>query len=461
MARQNMHIRANIIFGYWVGRIAELAMEWLSDKRVKIVRPRNMVIALVCIAAFASAIVGAAESPEPPAPTAAQPYASGIETVVPRVSEAIGQALDKLANGSLKGMGDAITAFFLIALMVWTSVKTMAAGKGFGELIGEWVPIWISFAFVYTFLDKSAAKSIEAFMDSVGTALGGGSMASLSSALQVIAQPVFSAITTVTQMESSAIVDGWSPSTYLPAGVSLLGGIVAKLLTVLFLVIAAVVGMGTVVMSFVSLSLVLALAPIMVPFFMFKPLSWIFDSWLRFFLGACMMKIVLAFVLTAAGALLAALSTVNAQMVAEAAQATATEKMAVDLLMHAVMMILSLLASLLLLQVPSIATGLLSGSAGSTGFNGIRGLTQAPTGRIAASTASKPLGAMGGALGSGIAGGASAWRGARHAKAGKDRDMAYRTGAQKAGYDRGYSRVANARTRAQSEEKKRATDVAI
>jgi len=435
-----MKTSANIIFGYWVGRIAEMAVEWVADKRARLMRPRNLFLTLVVLGAFASALVGAQQAPAPEAaaPAARTNYDVGIDSVVPRVSAAMDQALSSLANGDLRGIGNVITGFFLIALMVWTAVKTMAAGKGFGELIGEWVPIWVSFAFVYTFLDQSAAKGIEGFMSSIGTALGGGQMSTLSSALETVGNPVFSAIATVSQMPSSDLFSGFDLSTYLPAAASLLGTLAAKLLTVLLLVLAAVVGMGTVIMSFVSLTLVLALAPVMVPFFMFRPLSWIFDAWLKFLLGACMMKIVLAFLLTAAAAMLGAMSQVQAQMMAEMAQASASEKMAADLLMHAMMMILALLSSLLLMQVPSIATGLLSGSAGSTGFGGIKGMTQSPTGRIAASTVSKPAGAAGGSIGGWLSGEASASVGARHARSGKDRDMAYRVGASKAGYDRGF-----------------------
>ncbi|WP_159597368.1 type IV secretion system protein [Hydrogenophaga sp. BPS33] len=455
-----MNMQANIIFGYWVGRIVEPTIDWLADKRARFMRPRNLVLTLILIAAFASALVGAqdAGNGQAAAPAAKSSYDVGMQQLVPRVSEAVDQALQKLANGNLKEMGNIIAGFFLVALMVWTAVKTMAAGRGFGELIGEWVPIWVSFAFVYTFLDQSAAKGIEAFMTSVGTALGGGQMGTLSAALETVANPVFSAIATVTQMPTSDISSAFDPTSWLPAAMSLIGTMLAKGLTILFLVIAAVGGMATVIMSFVSLTLVLALAPVMVPFFMFKPLSWIFDSWLKFLLGACMMKIVLAFLLTAASSILSSLSQVQAQMVAEMAAAQSSEKMTADLLMHAMMMIISLLSTLMLMQVPSIATGLLSGSAGSTGFGGIKGLTTAPSGRIASSSVSAPTGAAAGGIKNLASGGVSSAVGARHAKNGQERDMAYRVGASKAGYDRGYQKTFKQKAAA---DKKAASDIAV
>jgi len=59
-----------------------------------------------------------------------------------------------------------------------------------------------------------------------------------------------------------------------------------------------------------------------------------------------------------------------------------------DALMHGLMVGLAILTTLLMISAPGIATGLLSGSAGSTGFSGIRGLTQSPSGRIASAATS-------------------------------------------------------------------------
>lgn len=381
-----MRDHSNHLFAFWVGLLAEKVVEWFADKRRRLSRPRNLIVLFIVIAGIASAVVNAAPDStgsSPAAATATSGYAVSPDEIVGKVSEAIGGALKTLENGPLNGMGRTISGFFLIALMVWTAVKTMAGGKGFGELIGEWVPIWVSFAFVYAFLDKSAGNAIVSTMDSIGTALGGGSMADLKSALGTVATPIFSAISEVFAMPSTAEASLMDPGSWAPALASTLVSALGKLLTGFLLVLAAVVGMGTVLMSFISLALVLALAPVMVPFVMFRPMSWVFDSWLRFLLGACMMKIVLAFLLTAVAGILVGVSQLGQQMATEMAGATNTQKLVQDFLMHATMAILALLGSLLLTQVPSIATGLLAGSAGGSGFGGMKGITQSPTGRIA------------------------------------------------------------------------------
>jgi hypothetical protein len=195
-------------------------------------------------------------------------------------------------------------------------------------------------------------------------------------------------------------------------------------------------------MSFISLKLVLFLAPVMVPFVMFKPMAWLFDSWLKFLLGACMMKIVLAFMLRAAEAILGAMALVQTQMAAAAANAAPGEAMIADLFVHSMMMIFALLSTLLLLQVPSIATGLISGGAGSTGFSGIKGLTQSPSGRITSASLQGAAAAGGNtarAIGNGVVGG---WSGHKDARGLKGMNTGSRTGVRKAAYEASFNRTA-------------------
>lgn len=419
------------IFAFWAGVAAENIYNWLMGLRGTMVRPRNVLLAVLVASAFAASFVDAQTS---------TPALSPVD-VVPRVTEAIDGALSKLASGALSGMGATISAFFLVAMMVWTAVKTMASGKGVGELLGEWVPIWVSFAFVYAFLNHAGGAAITATMDSIAKAIGGGSMSTLSSALAVVTTPVFEAILQVAKMPMLTEI-GWDLSTWAPFLAAGLTTIITKIVTVIFLLTAAVAGMASVIMSFISLQLVLFLAPVMVPFVMFKPTTWIFDSWLKFLLGAAMMKIVLAFMLTAVSGVLGAMSTLAGQMALDSKNLSSTDQLMVDLLIHAMMMIFALLSTLLLLQVPSIATGLISGGAGSTGFSGIKGLTQSPSGKIT----NAPLqgttygAAKGGATAAkdGLNYGVGRWSGHKQGSSLQQSDVGTRTGARKAGFEAGY-----------------------
>lgn len=423
---------ANQIFAFWTGYVVEQALCWLLGAKQRLARPRNVLMLLLVASAFASTFVDAQ-------PAAAPGLDAG--SIVPRISEAVDAALNRLGEGTLNGMGATISAFFLVALMVWTSLKTMAGGKGLGDLIGEWVPIWVSFAFVYAFLNQAGAAAITGTMDAIATAIGGANMSTLSSAIDVVARPVLSAIVEVASMPLVSDAEFFSPSTWVPALAANLGTFITKLITVVFLLVAAVAGMATVIMSFISLKLVLFLAPVMVPFIMFKPMTWLFDSWLRFLLGACMMKIVLAFMLLAAQAILGAMALVQAEMAAAAANVEPGAAMVADLFVHAMMMIFALLSTLLLLQVPAISTGLLSGSAGGGGFSGIKGLTQSPSSKatqeVGGSAASGSARGVAGTVkaGEGAYAGYSAGRGLAQSNAGD------RKGVQGKAYEAMYNRA--------------------
>ena len=428
-----MTASGNQIFAFWTGYVVERIVDWMIGAQQKLARPRNALLLLLVASAFASSLVDAQSAPA----------TGGLDagSIVPRISEAVDAALNRLGEGTLNGMGTAISAFFLVALMVWTALKTMAGGKGLGDLIGEWVPIWVSFAFVYAFLNQAGAAAITGTMDAIATAIGGANMSTLSSAIDVVARPVLGAIVEVANMPLVSDAEFFSPSTWVPALAANLGTLITKLITVVFLLIAAVAGMATVIMSFISLKLVLFMAPVMVPFIMFKPMTWLFDSWLRFLLGACMMKIVLAFMLLAAQAILGAMALVQAQMAAAAANVDPSAAMIADLFVHAMMMIFALLSTLLLMQVPAIATGLLSGSAGGGGFGGIKPLTQSPSSRVTQSVGGGAATSAGKAAVGGVKAGEGSYAGYSAGRSLAQSNPDGRTGVQGKAYQAMYDRA--------------------
>lgn len=429
------------------GVLAERIVSYLMDKRTRLLRPRNVLrifMLIMCVAASFAFGQGDASS------TAYQPqvqtntpsaYSFNPESIVQQISSRVAGQLDALAaNSSLQGFGRYLTAFFLAALMIWSAVKTMASGKGIGELIGEWVPIFVSFGLVTLFLDQSAGNLIVSTMDGIGSAIGGGNMSTIDSAIRTTAEPIFKAIAAVSNQPRVTAVssDANIFPTLFAGAVSAIMGMIAKVLTVFILIMAGVLMVATTIMGFISVKLVLLLAPVMVPFLMVRPMSWMFDSWLRFLLGACMLKIVVAFLLNVAAGLLTAMSGLAAQHYAEAQGASPLETMQADIVLLGMMLVFALLATLLLLQAPSIATGLLSGSAGGTGFQGIKGLTQSVGGRVSSSVGSRSAGAAGGAVFQTAKNRAASWMGGSHARDGKAKDMRYRDPKAKMAYDRAY-----------------------
>lgn len=435
---------------YLVAEALGAMAEWLARcvliKREQLAKRKNIARAVLVVLAAACTFAFSQNAPTPQSTTTtSSTYSFNRDQILADISNVVSAKLTELRNNAkLKGFGTTITAFFLVALLVWTSVKTMATGKGFGELIAEWVPVFVAFGIVNLFLDRGAADMIVSTMDMVGAAVGGANMSTLDAAIRAGADPIFRAI--------SAVIDQPRVTSAADNGSSILGvlstlgasigsvimTVVAKTATAFLLVLAGVVMAAHIIMGFISVQLVLALAPVMVPFLMFRPLSWLFDSWLKFLLGACMLKIVVAFLLNMVGGLLSVMSDLATRYYNEAKGAAAIETLSTDVLLLGLMLVFALLATLLLTQAPSIATGLLSGSAGSVGFGGLRGVSGGLANRGVAGGATNAAAGAAGALGQGVRNGGSYLAGMRDGKGGSLPSLAYRDPRARAAYASAY-----------------------
>jgi hypothetical protein len=135
---------------------------------------------------------------------------------------------------------------------------------------------------------------------------------------------------------------------------------------VFFILFALAIYIANLVMSQVAIVIAMAFAPFFVPFLLFRPASWLFDSWLRFFVTAAMMKIIGLLMLKITSSMMASLVSLSHQ--AAAAKPTVLDAVGIDIVLFSSMILLAGISALLMAQVPSLATGLLSGSAGGAGF---------------------------------------------------------------------------------------------
>ncbi|TWO71460.1 hypothetical protein FN976_11125 [Caenimonas sedimenti] len=437
---------AVLAFANFLGALAEHAVRYAivirsrMGERKYFVRAVLLALCIGCTFAF-----GQAGPITPPPTTTPSTYAFSASSLMAEIGAAVTAKLTELENNSsLQGFGKLVTGFFLILTMIWAALRMMAGGRGIGELIGEWVPIFVCFGIVTMFLDRGAANLIVATMDGIGSAIGGANMSTLDGAINAGAAPIFKAIAAVVDQPRVTEASG-SPTDILgrlgtiAAGLgSMLMMAIAKILTAFILVIAGVIMVANVILGFISVRLVLALAPVMVPFLMFRPLGWLFDAWLKFLLGACMLKIVTAFLLNVAAGLLTTMSSLALKHYTEAKGAAPMETLYADVVLFGMMLVFAILASLLVAQAPSIATGLLSGSAGGIGFAGIKGLTQSVGGRVSSGTVSGVSAGAGAAAAQGARNGLSYRAGRKDAQAGRQASLAYRDPRAKAAYATAY-----------------------
>lgn len=372
------------LFAHLAGVMSERMVLWLLAIKVSFaqskVKRRALVIAMGILVAIASTYsVGQATQPVlPSTPTALTPGAMNSGQMVDLVITAVETEINKLRNNAtLQQYGSLISGFFLIALMSWAGVKALATAKGFGDMIAEWVPIFVSFGFVYLFLNRSAPTMIEGFISSLSSAISGMPMTGMRDSMRAIVDPMFKAI--FDMMSTPTKKGTWMEeiALFVPKLINGITGLIA----VLLLVVGMVVSMGTIIMSFISIALAMAMAPVMVPFIMFKPTAWIFDAWLKFTIGAAVMKLVFAFVVQVAAGILAGTTSLRAQLAADKAMAM-SDFIVADLIAQALLVLMCLLATFILFQTHTIATGLVGGNASGTGFSGLKGITSGTTGRM-------------------------------------------------------------------------------
>lgn len=380
-------VEARDQFADAIGAAAEWLVAYLLARKAVLVERRNRAkLMLVVLALACTVAVGqGASTPTPNVSTATPANYSGfsLNRMVNDISTAVNSKLTDLRNNTgLNATGKYLTAFFLVALMIWTLLKTMASGRGLTDIFSEWTPIFVAFGVVTLFLDKSVGDLIVTTMDSIGSIITGGSLATLPQALDAGMQPIFKAITAV--IDQPRVESGSGSGTPTLLGMltsmsaslgSMIYSIIAKLLTAFLLLAAGIVMAAHIIMGFISVQLALAFAPIMVPFLMFKPLAWLFEGWLRFLLGACMLKLVVAFLLQLTAGLLAPMSGLAQLHYTESFMLTPIEALHADVLLFGTMVTFALLATLLLAQAPSLATGILGGTAGGAGFGGLRAMT--------------------------------------------------------------------------------------
>lgn len=372
---------------------------------VSTVRARKLIFTAIVIGFLATSLIGEAQvTPEaPPAPTNL-----GLDAldVFGMIADGIDAKLNSLSGSTaLLGARDIILGVGLAIGLFWTGLKTMVAGKGIGELLGEWIPILITAGVVTAFTAPgpgSAGVQISNTLDRIAGAItmaAGGTAVDTSSVKKVTESAVTTtfktivAITETPRKNEASLTD--IPGMLKNIPIALFAGLM-KIFASLVIVVGMCVYMATAVMAMMSIKLVIALAPVMVPFLIFKPTAWLFDSWLKFLLGAGMLKLVGAFMLSMTGGLMTAMNTV-AQLIKADAAAGTVDSYSGDIVLFSCLFLIAILCSLLMAQVPSIAAGLLAGSAGGAGFSSLKGVTQTVGARAGQGVA----GGAGSAAGSG------------------------------------------------------------
>lgn len=436
-------------------------------------RHKNLKIAALVIA-IGFLVSGAFAQSSAPTLSSNAVINTSADSVIQFLGSTVADASNGLKNNkALKNLGQTIAVFLLLMLLTWEAFKAMASGGGLGEMISEWIPVLISFALVQVFLSEGFGQQLVEFIDGIGSSLSGAVMKDPASAIFSTMRPMFDAIYSLLNMQSvtGAKADASSPIAFISnfgenmaAALMFILTLGVKIAVAFLIVIAGVVMLAHILMAFFSKYLALAIGFVMIPFLMWRTMSWVFDSWLKFLIGACMLQLVASLLMTFVQVILQQLTASSAVLAQQASKLTIAEAMLMDYMQLSFLALFALLSTLIMAQAPAIANGLLSGG-GSHGFGGLRGLLGG-TGMRSGGAARAGANSAGGSVVSGIAGAGRAAAGQKFNASGKPfagtkgdgsfartqsamnslaQQKTGRTGLQKATYAASYGAVAGAR----------------
>ncbi|MDP3139745.1 MAG: type IV secretion system protein [Burkholderiaceae bacterium] len=288
------------------------------------------------------------------------PATDAAARVIGILTLSIDEAFATLAgNTLLAGLGASLMYVLFALALAWLLLRALMAGSGLNGIVADLLPLLAAMAIVSALLEGGAIRQIAASVDMLAGALAGSEIGDLRGAVFGAAQKAVEAAGNVLTMPSlHAGISGWSPSKWVPLGVSGIGTVLGKLFAAFFIALAATFYIAHIVLTLGAIKLAVALAPVMVPFFVMPALAWVFQGWLRFTLMAGMLKIVGTFVLMFTDALMQGLVTLSRE-VRLPADGSWDNLMTASPLVYAGLMMLAGLSTCLMMQVPALARGLL------------------------------------------------------------------------------------------------------
>ena len=274
---------------------------------------------------------------------------------------------------SLKDAGSTILYLLVAILLAWAAVKSMV-GNGLNSFIEEMMAILLTLAVIEMFLNSGGIDGIEKFIDSIASGIAGDNLSGLENSLKTVVLKTFTAVLDIITMPSIESSSGWNVVKVLVALPQAVMQILAKFIAASFLVMSCGIFIANIVLAYGSIIIAKVLAPILIPWLLLSRASFMFDGWLRFFIGSCLFKVVGAFFIQLTSNWIDNIALISKNVKVD----TNVDALALysgNLLVYAAIILMAATSAYMMMMVPGIASGLLSGSSGS-GFTGTAGMTR-------------------------------------------------------------------------------------
>ncbi|WP_080746934.1 type IV secretion system protein [Comamonas thiooxydans] len=321
--------------------------------------------------------------------------ASGIiNQVINQIINSVEDGFQSLSNSpSLEDAGNSIMYMLMAVMLAWAGLKSML-GNGISSFFEETVVILIMMAVIQALLASGGIDGIEKFINGVASSIAGSDMSNLRSTLDSTIKKTFNAVVNILSMPSISSASGWSVGQILTAIPQMIAQIFSKMISAMFLVMASGIFIANVIIAYGSIMIAKALAPILIPWLLLPSASFLFDGWLKFFLGSCMFKVVGAFFVKLTESWVSGIADISVN-VKVGTEVDAVALFAGNMLIYAAIIMMSATAAYLMMQIPIIAPGIVSGSS-RAGFTGLANFMGGAGGGAIKNSSSRYGGAVGG-----------------------------------------------------------------
>lgn len=320
--------------------------------------------------------------------------ASGIiNQVIESIIAAVESGFTNLSQSpSMADAGYSIMYMLMAVMLGWAGLKAIL-GNGISSFFEEMVVLLIMMAVIQALLSSGGIDGIEKFVNGVATNIAGSDMSNLRLTLDSTIKKTFNAVVDILSMPSIASASGWSIGQLLTAIPQMMAQILAKMICAMFLVLSSGIFIANVIIAYGSIMIAKALAPIMIPWLLLPSASFLFDGWLRFFLGSCMFKVVGAFFVKLTESWISGIAAISVN-VRVGTEVDAVALFAGNMLIYASIIMMSATAAYLMMQVPIIAPGIISGSS-RAGFQGVASMMGGAGGKAISGATGRTTGGMG------------------------------------------------------------------
>jgi type IV secretory pathway VirB6-like protein len=330
-----------------------------------------------------------AGTPTSGAPPAANPAAGIGRTMGDTIGEMYTQVLSGIkakrsastdpAARQLKEMGTRLAWGLFLVMLAWSTIKTLFKQENLGHWLGEALPLCVMMAITTSLMSEPVLTGIDGTFQKIAEVLNPGGASGLG-ALNAL----FKGAENVTGRLSNYASGSW----YEVAS-NVLNILICAIGTLVVWVLLAVVGalfITQLLFSEVMMTLAFVLAPVMIPWALWQQAEFIFQGWIKFFLSASMIKVIVAFVSSITVAILESLMRVT----------PTNTGFAGDLLAYGLAICVALVAGLLMMRVTDIATSLIPGGS-RVGYSGWKSMTGGAMGAALGGSKNVAAGAASGA----------------------------------------------------------------